>query len=135
MRFSSADRRYQTSEPRETGSGDTVRLTGSLVSGLTPADIGRLKFYEASDYEGSDYTLTTLPVECRGELLPAEVFLPNIEADETAWSFDTWNPAERPLFMAMVEERMSRYGSITAAENNALWPQMKSEVERRFRRR
>jgi hypothetical protein len=113
------------------------RVGGALVRDLTAAEIARLKFYEASDYEGSEYALTALQVECRGELLPAQVFLPtaHIAADETVWGFDTWAAAERPLFMAMVEERMSRYGSISAAENHALWPQMKAEVERRFRRR
>jgi hypothetical protein len=35
--------------------------------------------------------------------------------------------------VALVEERMSRYGSVTAAENNALWPQMKARVQARFR--
>jgi hypothetical protein len=67
-------------------------------------------------------------------LLPVQVFLPTarITADETAWDFDSWAAAERPLYMAMIQERMSRYGSISAAENNALWPQMKAEVERRF---
>jgi hypothetical protein len=58
-----------------------------------------------------------------------------LAADETVWDFDTWAAAERPLFMEMVQERMLRYGSITAAENDALWPQVKAEVERRFRRR
>jgi hypothetical protein len=110
------------------------RVEGILVMGLTPADIARLKFYEA---EGSEYVLTELQVECRGELLPAQVFLPtvNIAADETGWDLDTWAAAERPIFMALVEERMSRYGSITAAENDALWPQVKADVERRFRPR
>jgi hypothetical protein len=67
----------------------------------------------------------------------AHVFLPteHIAADEMVWNFDTWAVAERPLFLAMVKERMSRYGTISAAENHALWPQMKTEVERRFRRR
>ena len=113
------------------------RVEGTLVTNLTAADIARLQFYEASDYEGSEYALTTLPVECRGELLSAQVFFPtvHIAADETVWDFDTWAAAERPLFIATVEERMSRYGSISAAENHALWPQMKAEVERRFRRR
>jgi hypothetical protein len=114
------------------------RVEGVLVTDLTAADVARLQFYEASDYEGSDYILAVLPVECRGELLPAQVFLPtaHIATDETVWDFDTWAAAaERPLFMAMVEERMSRYGSITAAENNALWSQMKAEVGRRFRGR
>ena len=113
------------------------RVEGILVTDLTAADIARLKFYEGVDCEGSKYALTALPVEYRGELLSAQVFLPTayIAADETVWDFDTWAAAERPLWMAMVEERMSRYGSITTAENNALWPQMKAEVERRFRRR
>jgi hypothetical protein len=52
----------------------------------------------------------------------------HIAVDETIWDFDTWAAAERPLFMAMVEERISRYGSISTAENHALWPQMKAEV-------
>jgi hypothetical protein len=113
------------------------RVEGKFVTGLTAADIARLKFYEASDYEDSEYVLTALSVECRGELLPAQVFFPtvHIAADETFWNFETWAAAERPLFMAMAEERMSRYGSISTAENNALWPQMKAEVERRFRSR
>lgn len=112
------------------------RVEGALVTGLTAADIARLRFYEASDYDGSEYALTVLAVECRGELLQAQVFLPtvNIEADETVWDFDTWAAAERALFIALVEERMSRYGSLTAAENNALWPQMKARVHARFRR-
>jgi hypothetical protein len=90
----------------------------TVVTDLTAAEIARLKFYEASDYEGSPYALTAISVECRGELLPAQVFFPtaHITPDETVWDFDTWAAAERPLFMAMVEERMSRYGSITAAE-------------------
>ena len=113
------------------------RVEGILVTDLTVADIARLKFYEAADCENAEYELTALPVECRGEQLPAQTFLPTalIAADETVWDFDTWAAAERPLFMAMIEERMSRYGSITTAENNALWPQMKAEVERRFRHR
>ena len=108
-----------------------------IVTDLTAADIARLKFYEASDCDGAEYALTALPVECRGELLQAQVFLPtvNIEGDETVWDFGTWAAAERALFMALVEERMSRYGSLSAAENHALWRQMKAEVERRFRRR
>ena len=60
------------------------RVEGALVTNLTPPDIDRLKFYEASDYEGSDYALTAMVVECRGELLQAQVFLPteNIAAEE-----------------------------------------------------
>jgi len=110
------------------------RAEGVLVTDLTAADVDRLKFYEASDYEGSDYALAALPVECRGEFLAAQIFMPtaHIAADEMVWDFDTWAAVDRPLFMATVQERMSRYGRISAAENNALWPQMKAEVERRF---
>src|SRR5262245_43733734 len=51
------------------------RVEGMLTD-LTAAEIARLKFYEASDYEGAPYALTELPVECHGELLPAQVFFP-----------------------------------------------------------
>src|SRR5262245_6455403 len=84
------------------------RVEGVLVTDLTVADVARLQFYEASDYEGSDYILEVLPVECRGERLAVQVFLPTarLAADETIWDFDTWAATvERPLFMAMVEER------------------------------
>jgi hypothetical protein len=113
------------------------RVDGAVVTNLIAADVDRLKFYEASGYEGEDYALAALPVECRGKLVAAQVFLPTaqLRPDETVWDFDTWAAAERPLFIAMIEERMSRYGSISAAENNALWPQMKADVERRFRAR
>jgi hypothetical protein len=36
-----------------------------------------------------------VPIECRGELLPAQVFLSSnraIAADETVWDFDTLGP-------------------------------------------
>jgi hypothetical protein len=110
------------------------RVDGVVVTDLTAADVDRLRFYEATDYEGSDYALATLPVECRGEFLAAQVFLPTaqLSADEMIWDFDAWAAVERPLFIEMIQERMSRYGSISAAKNNALWPQMKADIERRF---
>src|SRR5262245_17440033 len=52
------------------------RVEGVLVTDLTAADVDRLKFYEGSDYEGSEYVLAALQVECRGELRAAQVFLP-----------------------------------------------------------
>jgi hypothetical protein len=112
------------------------RVEGVLVSDLTAADIARLQFYEASDYEGSDYALTTLAVECRGERVAAQVFMPTfrLPVDETTWDFATWAVAERDLFVVLVEERMSRYGRLTAAENNALWPEMKARIFARFGR-
>jgi hypothetical protein len=58
-----------------------------------------------------------------------------VSARRTLWEFETWATTERPLFIAMVEERMSQFGSMTAAENDALWPQMKAEVKQRFRPR
>jgi hypothetical protein len=33
------------------------RVEGALVTGLTVTDFDRLKFYEASDYEGSEYVI------------------------------------------------------------------------------
>jgi hypothetical protein len=113
------------------------RVEGVLIADLTATDVARLQFYEGSDYEGSWYALEVLPVECRGEVQSAQVFLPtaHIAADEMVWDFDTWAAVERSLFMALVQERMSRYGSISSAESDALWPQMKAEVEWRFRAR
>jgi hypothetical protein len=102
-----------------------------------PTDIDRIKVYEALDHDGSNYPLTALAVECRGELLQARAFLPtaNIAADETVRDFGTWATVERDLYMALVEERLSRHGSLTEDENNALWPQIKARVHARFRRR
>src|SRR5262245_61619493 len=108
------------------------RAEGVLVTGLTEADIAPLQFYE-----GQDYVLVALPVECGGEQLSAQVFLPTgrLEGEETHWDFDSWVKAERGLFLAMAEERMSQYGSIGISENDALWPQKKARVRARFRRR
>ena len=109
------------------------QVVGVLVFDLTSADVARLQFYE-----GSWYALEALPVECcGGEVLTAQVFLPtaHIAADEMVWDFDAWAAVERPLFMALVQECMSRYGTLSAAENDALWPRIKAEVERRFRAR
>ena len=77
----------------------------------------------------------SLPVECQGHMLDAQVFMPTIHATAhvMGWDFASWASTERPLFMAMVHERMKRYGELTAAENHALWPQMKAEVALRFR--
>jgi hypothetical protein len=45
-----------------------------------------------------EYALAALPVECRGELLATQVFLPteHLAADEMVWDFDTWAATERP---------------------------------------
>jgi hypothetical protein len=45
-------------------------------------------------------------------LLAAQVFLPtaHIAADDMVWDFETRAAVEHPLFMAMAQERMSRYG-------------------------
>ena len=107
------------------------RVEGVLVTNLTQPDIARLQFYE-----GYEYVLVALPVECGGKQLSAEVLLPTdrLEAEETPWDFDSWVESERDLFLAMAEERMSQYGSISISENDALWPQKKARVLARFRR-
>ncbi len=113
------------------------RVEGVLVFNLTAADVARLQFYEGLGYEGSWYSLEVLPVECRGEVLSAQVYLPtaHLTADDAVWDFDAWAAAERDLFIAMVHEKMSQYGRMSAAESDALWPQLKAEVERRFHAR
>jgi hypothetical protein len=108
------------------------RAEGVLVTDLTAADIARIQFFE-----GSDYALAALRVECRGERLAAQVFLPTarLAAEETAWDFDSWVAAERALCVALAEELMSHYGSLSIAEIDALWPEMKARAQKRFRRR
>jgi hypothetical protein len=108
------------------------RVEGVLVTELTEADIARIQFFE-----GSDYALAGLAVECLGERLAAQVFLPTarLAAEETAWDFDAWAAAERALCVALAEELMSHYGRLTIAEIDALWPEMKARAQRRFRRR
>jgi Gamma-glutamyl cyclotransferase, AIG2-like len=108
------------------------RVEGVLVEGLTPADIDRIQFFE-----GSDYAFSLLAVECRGERLAAHAFLPTarLHAEETAWEFEAWCAAERALCVALTEELMSHYGSLSIAEIDALWPEIKARTSRRFRRR
>jgi hypothetical protein len=108
------------------------RVEGVLVMDLTEADIARIQFFE-----GLDYALAALAVECRGERMAAQVFLPTarLAAEETAWNFDAWAAAERAFCVALAEELMSHYGSRTIAEIDALWPEMKARAHKRFRRR
>jgi hypothetical protein len=83
------------------------RAEGVLVTNLTQTDIARLQFFE-----GQQYVLVALPVECGGKQLSAQVFLPTdrLQAEETPWDFDSWVESERDLFRAMAEKRMSQYG-------------------------
>jgi hypothetical protein len=108
------------------------RVDGVLVEGLTEADLDRIQFFE-----GSDYALHPFTVECAADRIEVDVFLPTarLEAEAAAWDFSTWVKTERAICVALAEELMSHYGGRSIAEIDVLWPEMKMQTLRRFRRK
>lgn len=107
------------------------RVDGTLVGGLTAADIDRIQYFE-----GSDYALQFFAVERSDERIEAMVFVPTarLEPEAVAWNFESWVQQERAVCFALAEELMSHYGRLSPAEIDALWPVMKARAARRFRR-
>jgi Gamma-glutamyl cyclotransferase, AIG2-like len=107
------------------------RVDGVLVQDLTDADLARVQFFE-----GSDYALHPFTVDCAGERVEVQVFLPTarLEAEEATWDFEAWVETERAMCFALAEELMSHYGGLSIAEIDVLWPEMKTRARRRFRR-
>lgn len=107
------------------------RVAGALVTGLTAADVDRIQYFE-----GSDYALQCFGVELSDERVEALVFVPTarLEPEAAEWDFDSWSRQERAMCIALAEELMSHHGRLGAAEIDALWPEMKARVARRFRR-
>ena len=108
------------------------RVDGVLVEGLTETDLDRIQFFE-----GSDYALHPFTVECAAERIEVHVFLPTarLEPEAAAWDFGTWVETERAMCFALAEELMSHYGGRSIAEIDVLWPEMKTQTLRRFRRK
>ncbi|HET8726797.1 MAG TPA: gamma-glutamylcyclotransferase family protein [Alphaproteobacteria bacterium] len=106
------------------------RVEGLLVEGLSAGEVDRLQFFE-----GGEYVLTPLPVtDAAGVPADAHAYVSTgiLEDAGEPWRLEAWTATEKPRALAHSEELMALYGSITIAEMDALWEEIKERAERRF---
>ncbi len=92
---------------------------GILVSGLSPDDIDRIRFFE--DYE---YELRPTAVLVEGEARAAYVFsaTSDLPSSGEPWTLAGWTSAAKTLMLAVTRELMAtHYGRIDPADVDAVW--------------
>lgn len=105
------------------------RVDGVLVDGLGAADLDRIQFYESDDY-----ALQAFKIDTAAGRAEAQVFLPTetLEDEGVVWDFESWLEEEKPMCLILAEELMSHYGTLTPAQYEVLWPEMKERARERF---
>jgi len=104
-----------------------ARVSGLLVDGLWPVAVERIRFFE-----GGEYALETVNVhgpegETRAAVFMATEMLP---ASEDPWDLTQWQAARKPHAMITAELLMANFGTLTLAEMDARWGEVKAEADR-----
>ncbi|SDH52170.1 gamma-glutamylcyclotransferase family protein [Roseospirillum parvum] len=106
-------------------------VEGTVVEGLSEADVARLNFFEDED----EYRLYPIEVEDdTGWPMTAHVFLSTLKIRDSLepWDHAAWARDEKPLTLLWAAEYMGYYGKLSCAEVDALWPDIKDRAEIRL---
>ena len=94
------------------------RARGRLVGGLDAEALERVLFFE-----GEEYAIAPLEVEVGGERRPAQYFRDTgvYRTSGGSWDFARWRAAGIDDFLDHTARYMALYGTMSAAEADAVW--------------
>lgn len=108
------------------------RAHGIVVTGLSPGDLHRLKYYEAAEFR-----LTRQTVECADG--PRDVCsfraTGTIRPTDRIWDFEHWLRDEKPVAIEAAIELMDHFGTVPVEEIDRIWPGIMIRARMRARAR
>lgn len=104
-----------------------AKVDGVLAKGLSDADVARISYFEDTEYETVNLTVSTVQAH-----VMAQVFVANatLASSGDAWDFSHWRAHHKQVLVAVTRKVMREHYGVTPFEDiDRHWHRIKAEIE------
>ena len=100
---------------------DGACAVGVLASGLTPADVARLEYFEEAEYGLAPITVNTPSGDAAASYFACAPKLDGKMQDQP-WDFEAWQADDRAVAIEAADELMAHFGTVAVEDMDTIWP-------------